>query len=238
MATSVTARKASRETIQPSLWDRLVDDLPGLLSELHQGRKDLAADIGAEKVEDLLDGGVKAVEADGELTDGQKKVLHKLLRQEKQRAFLEERGIIVSSEVLREAVRRDLEALFNTERFEAGYLLTDEEYNTISNDLLDLRDFPEVRRSVVNFGVPSFAGRSGSSFDKKNLAKEIKEILGVFEPRLKRDSIKVVVSTDPKKGLKIDIDGLLIMTPTPERLRFRTSIDLNNGQAQTAMDDV
>ena len=40
----------------------------------------------------------------------------------RQRAELETRGVVVSGRVLREAVRRDIEALFNTERFESLFL--------------------------------------------------------------------------------------------------------------------
>ena len=56
---TVTAR---REAVQPSLWDRLVDDLPGLTSETEVRRREIGADIGAERLEVLVQGGVRAVE--------------------------------------------------------------------------------------------------------------------------------------------------------------------------------
>ena len=34
-----------------------------------------------------------------------------------------------------------------------------------------------------------------------------------------------------RTGLKIEIDAVLIMTPTPERMRLRTTINLDNGLA-------
>ena len=34
-------------------------------------------------------------------------------------------------------------------------------------------------------------------------------------------------------GLSIEIEGLLIMSPAPERLKLRTLIDLDNGRATT-----
>ena len=42
---------------------------------------------------------------------------------------------------------------------------------------------------------------------------------------------------DKNGGLKIEIDAILIMTPTPERLRLRTSINLDNGLARTDIGD-
>ncbi|TIM67446.1 MAG: type VI secretion system baseplate subunit TssE, partial [Mesorhizobium sp.] len=38
---------------------------------------------------------------------------------------------------------------------------------------------------------------------------------------------------DKSAGLKIEIDAVLIMTPTPERMRLRTTVNLDNGLART-----
>jgi type VI secretion system protein ImpF len=95
-----------------------------------------------------------------------------------------------------------------------------------------------VRRSVVNYGVPSFSGRSSRDFDRDALAREIRAVLASFEPRLKESATKVTVSLgDKSMGLKIEIDAVLIMTPTPERLRLRTLINLDNGLARTDFKD-
>ena len=50
-----TAR-ARREAVQPSLWDRLVNDLPGLASEIDGLRSALADQLGAERVDALATG--------------------------------------------------------------------------------------------------------------------------------------------------------------------------------------
>ena len=149
------------------------------------------------------------------------------------RAEIEARGIVVSARVLREAVRRDIEALFNTERFESVPLLLRARPNRRADNPPALADFPEVRRSVVNYGVPSFSGRSSRDFDRDALAREIRSVLTTFEPRLKESATKVTVTLGDKTGLKIEIDGLLIMTPAPERLRLRTHVNLDNGLART-----
>lgn len=230
-------KRSLRDTFQPSLWDRLVDDSSGLSAEIEGRIHNLLAELGADRLSELEQLGPSGLYAAEDLSDEQKKYLSQLFLKKRQQASLDERGIVVNSDVLREAVRRDLEALFNTERLQADYLLTDTEYDFIENNLIDLGEFPQVATSVVNYGVPAFSGKSAGGAGRDKLATEIKALVAVFEPRLREDSIKVRVNSDPTEGLKIDIDAVLIMTPSPERLIFRTSIDLENGQATTELDD-
>lgn len=233
-----STQRAKREAVQPSLWDRLVNDLPGLSSEIDGLRQSLLMELGGERLDALLASSARSIDSDENLTADQKRRIHRLVFQSSQRAELERRGIVVSPSVLREAVRRDIEALFNTERYEVTPLLSDHEGEQMQGSPLDLSDFPEVRRSVVNYGVPSFSGRSSRDFDRDALAREIKMILSTFEPRLKDSGTKVQVTLGDKNGgLKIEIDAILIMTPTPERLRLRTSINLDNGLARTDIGD-
>lgn len=233
-----STQRAKREAVQPSLWDRLVNDLPGLSSEIDGLRQSLLAELGAERLDTLLASSARSIDSDENLTADQKRRMHRLVFQSSQRAELERRGIVVSPSVLREAVRRDIEALFNTERYEVTPLLSDHEGEQMQGSPLDLSDFPEVRRSVINYGVPSFSGRSSRDFDRDVLAREIKMVLNTFEPRLKENGTKVQVTLGDKNGgLKIEIDAILIMTPTPERLRLRTSINLDNGLARTDIGD-
>lgn len=233
-----STQRAKREAVQPSLWDRLVNDLPGLSSEIDGLRQSLLMELGGERLDALLASSARSIDSDENLTADQKRRIHRLVFQSSQRAELERRGIVVSPGVLREAVRRDIEALFNTERYEVTPLLSDHEGEQMQGSPLDLSDFPEVRRSVVNYGVPSFSGRSSRDFDRDALAREIKMILSTFEPRLKDSGTKVQVTLGDKNGgLKIEIDAILIMTPTPERLRLRTSINLDNGLARTDIGD-
>lgn len=232
--TSSNSSRAKREAVQPSLWDRLVNDLPGLTSEIDGLRQTLQDELGAERLDVLVTGSSRAIEGDAQLTPDQKRRLHRLVFQNRHRAELETRGVVVSPTVLREAVRRDIEALFNTERYEASPLLSDAETEQAADSLPALEDFPEVRRSVVNYGVPSFSGRSSRDFDRETLAREIRAVLATFEPRLRQSATTVNVTLgDKSMGLKIEIDAVLIMTPTPERMRLRTTINLDNGLART-----
>src|SRR5262245_48440444 len=75
---------------------------------------------------------------------------------------------------LRESVRRDLGLLFNSVRLAAQQ---------------DLDRFPEIARSVVNFGLPDLSGRTASGIDVPQLEQLIRQAIWDFEPRLLRSSV-------------------------------------------------
>lgn len=237
MSDTGTNPQSRREAVQPSLWDRLADDLPGLVAETEHQFAELGRELGAERLEAILAAGARGVEQDADLDEDAKRRLHKLIAQLARRRHLESSGIVVTPDVLREAVRRDIEALFNIERLEAQFLLTEHERAQSESPADLLADFPHVRRSVLNYGVPSFAGKTGVDFDRDRLARELRDLLAVYEPRLKRESIKVNVDIGKKTGMKIDIDGVLMLSPVPERLRLSTMINLDNGRAVTSVED-
>ena len=228
---------ARSEAVQPSLWDRLVNDLPGLDAEIESQRRHLSTVLGgAAKLDDLLENGRQAI-ANETLDEDVGRLLYMMQANLQRRQTLQASGIAVTRNVLREAVRRDIEMLFNIERMEADTQMTDREARTIETPGHLLEDFPQVRASVINYGVPSFAGRTTSDFDKKALARELREILAVFEPRLKANSIKVGIDLNDKSGMKINVDAMLMLSPTPERLKLSTTIDLDSGAAATVLDD-
>ncbi|ETX30236.1 type VI secretion system baseplate subunit TssE [Roseivivax isoporae] len=224
--------------MQPSLWDRLTDDLPGLVAETEALRRDLARALGdAASADALVAGGTREIERRTDLDDDTRLLAHRLLRLLAARRRLEDGGVVVTADVLREAVRRDMEMLFNTERLEATFLLPERDafLHKSPSDLLAA--FPEVRRSVVNYGVPCFAGLTGSDIDPDALARELTLVVNTFEPRLRRDSVRVKVRPSDRAGLRIEVDGILMLSPVPERLRLSTRIDLENGQARTVLED-
>jgi len=228
-----------QEAVQPSLWDRLVDDLPGLESEVEALRRDLGDWLpDTAEIDSLVEGGPREIERCDALDDQGRRKARRLWQASLALRRLQERGIVVTQDVLREAVRRDIEMLFNIERMESDLILTDHEALTRQTPEAMLANFPEVRASVVNYGVPSFSGRLSTSFDTDELSREIRRILQTFEPRLRRDSVKVAVKVSDKTGMRIEIDGILLVSPVPERLHLSTTIDLDNGQASTTLGDV
>jgi len=125
---------------------------------------------------------------------------------------------VLSPARLRECVRRDLTWLFNT---------------TNLATLENLEGFPEVQRSVVNFGMPDLAGRTANSVDIRVLEQILAGVIWDFEPRLIKSSVVVRVIADESKmnnnAMLFDIEAELWAQPLPLRLFLRTEIDLENG---------
>ncbi|TJW20467.1 MAG: type VI secretion system baseplate subunit TssE, partial [Mesorhizobium sp.] len=55
--------RAKREAVQPSLWDRLVNDLPGVTSEIDGLRQALQDELGADRLDTLLAGSTRLIDA-------------------------------------------------------------------------------------------------------------------------------------------------------------------------------
>lgn len=114
-------------------------------------------------------------------------------------------------EVLRDGVRRDLEALLNARR--------------------RWRSWParlaELRVSPLAYGIPDFAaGAFNDPRRREQLRAEIEDAIRRFEPRC--TSVRVSL-LDPKDTLdatlRLRIDALLRAEPTPEPIAFDTLID-------------
>ena len=127
---------------------------------------------------------------------------------------------VLSPARLRECVRRDLTWLLNTTHLAA---------------LQDLTEQPEVERSVLNYGMPDFAGRTASTVDVRTMERLISRVIADFEPRLLRKSVKVRVISDAQKmnhnAMCFQIEAELWAQPLPLRLFLRTEIDLESGAA-------
>jgi len=123
---------------------------------------------------------------------------------------------LISMRRLREAVCRDL-----------GWLL-----NTASLDTSeDLVPYPEVQRSVLNFGMVSLTGRAASSINPQQAARRITEAIRAFEPRLSRVSVTPELAQDrmDQRTLSFRIDAELWGQPAPQRLLLRTRLDVDSG---------
>jgi type VI secretion system protein ImpF len=123
---------------------------------------------------------------------------------------------MLSMRRLRECVLRDLGWLFNS--------LNLESYQ-------DLDFVPQVASSVLNFGLPSFAGRMASSIDPIESAERLRRAVELFEPRLS------AVRVRPEAASEEDNDGTLEFTieaqlwgfPMSQQLELHTKIDTMTG---------
>jgi type VI secretion system protein ImpF len=125
---------------------------------------------------------------------------------------------VISPARLRDCVRRDLTWLFNATNLAA---------------VESLEGYPEVLRSVLNYGMPDLAGRTASSIDTRALEQLLRQVIWDFEPRLIKRSVKVRILTDDRvmnhNSMSFDIEAELWAQPLPLRLFLRTEIDLENG---------
>jgi type VI secretion system protein ImpF len=131
---------------------------------------------------------------------------------------------VISLRRLRESVIRDLEWLLNT-----GCLQTS----------LELNDYPEVRRSVLNYGVPDISGVSAGSKDNASIEREIRQAIIDFEPRILPGTLKVDVAIDHTEmsinTVTLQIQGELWWQPLPERFYLKAVLDPELGKFRKAV---
>jgi type VI secretion system protein ImpF len=126
---------------------------------------------------------------------------------------------VLSTSQLRECVRRDLAWLLNT-----GSL----------GQTQDLEAYPEVVKSVVNFGVNDLAGRNIRRKDIAEIERSVRRAILNFEPRILPDTLRVeAVAADEMNhhALTFLIEGDLWAEPLPVQLFLKTEVDLETGTA-------
>jgi len=122
---------------------------------------------------------------------------------------------MLSMRRLRECVLRDLGWLFNSLNLDSTQ---------------DLASVPHVASSVLNFGLPSFAGRMTSSIDPVESAERLRRAVELFEPRLSAVRVKPEPREDDNDGtLEFTIEAQLWGHPSPQQLELHTRIDTMTG---------
>jgi len=146
---------------------------------------------------------------------------------------------IMSFRRLRASVLRDLNWLLNAICFETG-----------ENEL---KAYPEVRKSVVNFGIRNFSGLTSGDKSHTVLERALEEAILNFEPRIIPQSLRVHVLAEDELGspdfktnhydehrypniVLFKIEGDLWAEPMPEHLYLKTVLDLELGKIDV-MDD-
>ena len=121
---------------------------------------------------------------------------------------------------LRACVRRDIEWLLNVVHFEAA---------------VELGDYPEIRSSVLNHGLPELIGRS---IDKNGLAARAAEIVAAitaYEPRLSPGSIEVLLDEGEvgfENRLRFVIQGNIVNSVDDGFIALYTAVDLDTGNVE------
>lgn len=121
---------------------------------------------------------------------------------------------MISGRRLRQSVLRDLGWLLNTGQVGA---------------LVDLDPYPEVQRSVFNYGIPEMTGLVASSVDPLRIAEGIRLAIQRFEPRIQQITVTPEEDSSGSPNLLgFIIEGMLWGQPMPERLYLHTELDLES----------
>jgi type VI secretion system protein ImpF len=117
-------------------------------------------------------------------------------------------------EQMTEAVRRDLEDLLNTRQSTYGLS----------------RDFGEVHRSVIGYGLPDLTTLAAYTAEQRaDIGRLIEEAIALFEPRLRGVRAVMLENTDGNdRSVRFRIDARLNVDPAPE-VAFDTVLELTTG---------
>lgn len=133
----------------------------------------------------------------------------------------ENHGIFAGRQTLEQliaSVHRDLEKLLNTRWRVSSWPPT-----------LD-----ELENSLVNYGIPDFAGVNMSSPAERELFKEmVREAIHAHEPRFIKVKVHILESKDQlDRTLRFKIDALLRASPEPAEVQFDSQVDPTSHRIQ------
>ena len=131
----------------------------------------------------------------------------------------------MSQKEFKDAVIRDL-----------GWLL-----NSVSLDVcVDLEPYPEVKHSVLNYGLPDISGHTSSTVNVKTIERSLIQAIRDFEPRIIRNTLRVKVHSDPSdmshNSLIFEIEGAVFGQPSPFQIVLRSELNLECGEFNVTED--
>jgi type VI secretion system protein ImpF len=125
---------------------------------------------------------------------------------------------IIDVRQLREIIQRDLAWLLNTSNAGATF---------------DETRYPNVKNSVLNYGVREVAGEYSTSERAELIRKAIARAISRFEPRIKEGSCDVELRADHANRATIitfDIRADMWAQPLPLELYLRSQVDVTTGE--------
>ena len=120
---------------------------------------------------------------------------------------------------LRATVRRELNWLLNTTNFEASQ---------------PLELYPEVRTSVLNYGVPDLTGRASTSKAILARAEEIRQAIAMFEPRMDAGKLGVEArsAVERDNAISFTIRGDVTSAVKAMPVEFVADVEVETGQSR------
>lgn len=115
---------------------------------------------------------------------------------------------------LKQSVRRDLQALFNTRRGHA-----------------EPPADGELQNSIINYGLPDFSSASiVSVLDQNRIRRALEAAVARFEPRLRDVAVTLLPAPETERALHFRIDARLRVEPAPEPVTFDTVLHIHSGE--------
>jgi type VI secretion system protein ImpF len=118
---------------------------------------------------------------------------------------------------LREIIQRDLSWLLNTGNLDSE---------------IDPEQFPNVRRSVINYGVPDTTGDYSTRARASDVRDAIRAAIELFEPRILDGSLSVISRSQDvgrESLIAFDIMADMWAEPVPTELYLRSQFDTTTG---------
>ena len=205
------ARTLSKERFLPSLLDRLTDDDPVNNSIQLQKQK-------IKRIEkELSELRIKQQDIDESEYKKQNQSLQQQLDQSRAQFNVFSASISSLTEI-RACVKRDLNWLLNAGQYEPQY---------------ELQTYPEIERSVLNYGIPDLTGKTVSGVNLHNMERMLQQVIINFEPRIIKHTLIVRVIVDKSladhNAVTFEIEGQLWAEPQPLHLHLRTEFELESG---------
>ena len=151
----------------------------------------------------------------------QPSLLDRLIDNEPKKSQESREERVQSSYQLRRSVLRDLTWLLNCTNLASSQ---------------DLDGYPEVKNSVLNYGLADMAGRTVSTLDAETVKYALLEAIRIFEPRILPNTLKLrLLSLDERlnsHSVAFEIEGELWSQPVPQRLYLQTELDIEIGNVR------
>jgi type VI secretion system protein ImpF len=229
--------RLARDRLQPSLFDRLEDELGSAVTRLREvmqvlypslneaQRSALDTLLNDERISARLPSYAQLASF-ADLDDDLRALVNEALRLEQIRRIERERVFTISMERLRRAVLDDLQNLFDATNAETG--------DPDEGDAMEAT--PTVRDSVLNYGLPPLAGRLGTPDLILQVAQDIERAIARFEPRVRNARVSLEEANQIGEGERIGfiIEGELWGYPYDEQLRIHTVLDLDVARVRLA----
>ncbi|MFK7751573.1 MAG: type VI secretion system baseplate subunit TssE [Sedimentitalea sp.] len=119
---------------------------------------------------------------------------------------------------LRDIVQRDLSWLLNTTNIESTF---------------DEEAFPNVARSVLNYGLAEASGEFSTTRRAELIRRSIENAIAVHEPRIIPGSVEVALTPDENSNdmsVALTIRADMWAQPLPMELYLRSKVDVTTGE--------